>query len=384
MKIVILSRSPQAYSTRRIREACSERGHIVRVLDTLRFSLMVEGGSPKLLYRDRRLSPYDAVIPRIGTSITFYGTAVVRQFEQMGVFTLASSHAIAMSRDKLRALQALSRHAIGLPQTVFAHDRQSVAPAVERLGGAPVVIKLLEGTQGVGVILAESVEVAQAVIESLRGANQYALIQKFVEESRGRDIRAFVVGGRVVAAMRRIARGDEFRSNVHRGGRVEPVELDPSYERTAIHAAQIMGLRVAGVDMLESARGPLVMEINSSPGLQGIEAATGVDVATKIVEHIEQEFFLPEIDLHQRLTLEKGFGVAEFDVAPNSELADKTLAELRLGEREVTVLSIQRESVVIPAPRGNHCVMRGDRVVCYGRIITLKQLMERAPTTGET
>ncbi|MCA9605308.1 MAG: RimK family alpha-L-glutamate ligase [Myxococcales bacterium] len=377
MKVLILSRAPHAYSTRRIREACLVGGYTVRVLDTLRFSISVEQGDPQLYYRDKRLSRYDAVIPRIGTSVTLYGTAVVRQFEQMGVFTLASSHAIRVSRDKLRSLQVLSRHQIGIPATVFVQDRESVPPAIERLGGAPVVIKVLEGTQGGGVILAESVKMAQSIIDTLHKARQHVLIQRFVAESRGRDVRAFVVGGRVVAAMRRVAQGQEFRSNVHLGGRTEKITLEPEYERSAIHAAQIMGLRVAGVDMLESDEGPLVMEVNSSPGLQGIEAATGVDVAGEIVAHMGDELLLPEVDVKQRLTLAKGYGVAEFEVAPDGPLTNKTLAELALADLDVTVLSIQRGSVVIPNPRGAQQLLRGDHVVAYGKLLTLKQLIPR-------
>lgn len=377
MKVLILSRAPHAYSTRRLREACLVGGYTVRVLDTLRFSISVEQGDPQLYYRDKRLSRYDAVIPRVGTSVTLYGTAVVRQFEQMGVFTLASSHAIRVSRDKLRSLQVLSRHQIGIPPTVFVQDPESVAPAIERLGGAPVVIKVLEGTQGGGVILAESVKMAQSIIDTLHRARQHVLIQRFVEESRGRDIRAFVVGDRVVAAMRRVAQGQEFRSNVHLGGQTERVTLSPEYERSAIHAAQIMGLRVAGVDMLESNEGPLVMEVNSSPGLQGIEAATGVDVAGEIVAHLGDELLLPEVDVKQRLTLAKGYGVAEFEVPVDGPLTGKTLAELALADLDVTVLSIQRESVVIPNPRGSQQLLRGDQVVAYGKLLTLKQLIPR-------
>ncbi len=377
MKILILSRARQSYSTRRLREACIARGHTVRVLDTLRFSMAVERGHPRLLYKDRKLSRYDAVIPRIGASITFYGTAVVRQFEQMGIFTLSSSHAISVSRDKLRALQVLSRHSIGIPPTAFVRDRQSVIPAIQRLGGVPVIVKVLEGTQGVGVILAESYEVAQAIIETLQGAKQNVLIQKFVRESRGRDIRAFVVGGHVVAAMRRVAQGEEFRSNIHRGGRAEKVKLDVEYERTAIHAAQIMGLRVAGVDMLESEEGPQVMEVNSSPGLEGIERTTGIDVAGCIIEHIDDQFLLPEVDIKQRLTLDKGYGVAEFQITKSSELRDRTLADLALGDRDVTVLSVQRGSVVIPSPRGDTKLLLGDQILCYGKNLALKQLIPR-------
>ena len=312
MKIAILSRSRNLYSTRRLREAVEMRGHEVRILDTLSFSIEVEQGAPRLYYKNKKLSDYDAVIPRIGASVTFFGTAVVRQFEQMGVFCVNPSHAISVSRDKLRALQVLSRHRIGLPKTLFVRKASEILPGIERLGGPPVVVKLLEGTQGIGVILAESTKVAEAIIETLSGpAKMSVLIQQFVKESRGRDVRAFVVGNRVVAAMRRVAQGDEFRSNIHRGGRAEVVELSEEYRRTAMHAAQILGLRVAGVDLLEGAKGPILMEVNSSPGLEGIEAATGVDVAGEIIRLIEEEVLFPEIDIRQRLTLQSGYGVME-------------------------------------------------------------------------
>lgn len=375
MKIAILSRNPRCYSTRRLREACLLRGHAPRVLNTLRFSMEVEQGNPELFYKTRRLSRYDAVVPRIGASITMFGTAVVRQFEQMGVFTLNSSTAISVSRDKLRSIQILSRHNIGIPPTIFVRDRSSVLFAIEQIGGSPVIIKLLEGTQGIGVILAENTKVAEAIIETLQSAKQNVLIQKFVSESRGRDMRAFVVGDRVVAAMRRVAVGEEFRSNVHRGGRAEPVELDAHYERTAIHAAQIMGLRVAGVDMLETAEGPQILEVNSSPGLEGIERATGVDVAAAIVEHLEEQVLFPEVDIRQRLTLKSGYGVAEFAVTPGSELAGKSLRESGLRDRDVQVLSITRGSVIIPNPRGDREILPGDTLLCFGKHITLRGLM---------
>ena len=242
------------------------RGHQARVLDTLRFSIDLEKGDPDLFFRAKQLSHYDAVIPRIGASITYFGTAVVRQFEQMDVFTTSSSAGIVNSRDKLRALQMLSRHQIGIPQTVFVRERRDILPAIERVGGVPIVIKLLEGTQGVGVILAESVKTAEAIIQTLQSTRQNVLVQKFVKEARGQDVRAFVVGDRVVSAMRRTAQGDEFRSNIHRGGRAEAIVLDETYCETAVRAAQIMGLRVAGVDMLETNDGPQVLEVNSSPG----------------------------------------------------------------------------------------------------------------------
>ena len=382
MKIAILSRNPRCYSTRRLREACVARGHKAKVLNTLRFSMEVESGKPALFYKNQRLSRYEAVVPRIGASITMFGTAVVRQFEQMGVFTLNSSNAISVSRDKLRSVQILSRHNVGIPATCFVRDRSSVLFAIEQVGGAPVIIKLLEGTQGIGVILADNSKIAEAIVETLQSAKQNVLIQKFVAESKGRDMRAFVVGDRVVAAMRRIAVGEEFRSNVHRGGRAEPAKLDAQYERTAINAAQIMGLRVAGVDMLETNAGPQILEVNSSPGLEGIETTTGVDVARAIVEHLEEQVNFPEVDIRQRLTLKSGYGVAEFSVTPESELSGKTLRESGLRDRDVQVLSITRGSIIIPNPRGDREILPGDLLLCFGKHITLRGLMpvtERRP-----
>ena len=270
MKLAILSRSPRCYSTSRLRESAAQRGHKVKVLDTLKFAIDLQPGAPDLFYRGEHLGHYDAILPRIGASITYFGTAVVRQFEQMDVFTANSSVGISNSRDKLRSLQVISRHKIGIPATTFVKDRADVLPAIQRVGGAPVIIKLLEGTQGIGVILADSVKIAEAIIETLQSTKQNVLLQKFVAESKGRDIRALVVGDRVVAAMRRTAHDSEFRSNVHRGGTVEAVVLDETYAETAVRSAQILGLRVAGVDMLEGADGPQVMEVNSAPGLEGI------------------------------------------------------------------------------------------------------------------
>lgn len=250
---------PRAYSTQRLRAAARARGHTAKVLKTLRFAIDLSEDEPDLHYRGRLLSDYDAVLPRIGNSITYYGTAVVRQFEQMDVYTPNTANGITNSRDKLRANQILSRHNIGMPPTAFVNGRADVRMAIERVGGAPVVIKLLEGTQGIGVILAPEAKIAESIIETLHSTKQNVLIQSFISESRGRDIRALVVGDRVVAAMCRVACGDEFRSNIHRGGTVEKVTLTPEYEETAVRAAQIMGLRVAGVDMLEGNDGPLVM-----------------------------------------------------------------------------------------------------------------------------
>jgi ribosomal protein S6--L-glutamate ligase len=288
VKIAILSRNPRAYSTRRLHEACLRKSHRALVLDTLRFNLLVDAEQPRLFYKNQPLSRYDAALPRVGASITAFGCAVVRQLEQLGVLVLNRASAIAVARDKLLSLQLLSAEGIAIPPTAFARDRSGVAPAIEQVGGAPVIIKLLEGSQGVGVILAESPSIAEAIVQTLQLARQNVIIQKFVRESRGHDLRALVVGNRVVAAVSRLARGDEFRSNVHRGARASRVELDPVLEQTAVRAARVMGLEVAGVDMIEGDQGAQVLEVNASPGLEGIEAASGVDVAGAIVAHLEE------------------------------------------------------------------------------------------------
>ena len=375
MKLAILSRAPQAYSTQRLRAAAQQRGHQVKVLDTLRFAIDLSGPEPDLQYRGRPLSDYDAILPRIGNSITYFGTAVVRQFEQMDVYTPNTANGITNSRDKLRANQILSRHNIGMPATAFVRNRADVRPAIERVGGAPVVIKLLEGTQGIGVILAPEVKVAEAIIETLHSTKQNVLIQRFIKESRGRDIRALVVGDRVVAAMRRSASGDEFRSNVHRGGTVEAVELPPEYEQAAVRSAQIMGLRVAGVDMLEGDEGPLVMEVNSSPGLEGIETATKLDVAGAIVDHIANQVAFPEIDVRQRLTVSTGYGVAELVVHGGADLVGTSLGESGLSERDITVLTLHRGTTVIPNPRRSVELQAEDRLLCFGKLEEMRSMI---------
>lgn len=380
IKIGILSRSSRIYSTRRLVEAAKERGHKVKVLDTLKFGMFVEPQSPDLTFRGKRLSDYDAIIPRIGASITFYGAAVVRQFEQMGVFSLNSALSISVSRDKLRSMQVLSRHDIGIAPSAFVRDKNDVLPAIERVGGAPVIIKLLEGTQGVGVILADSHKIAEAIIETLQSTRQNVLIQKFVKESRGKDIRAFVVGDRVVAAMRRTAAGQEFRSNVHRGGSTQSVTLDPEYERTAVRAAHIIGLRVAGVDMLEGKDGPVIMEVNSSPGLEGIEGATGVDVAGAIIDYLVEHLQFGDLDIRQRLTFARGYSVAEFQVSPKSILHNKALADSGLQERGIIVMSINRNRQYFPAPNGAMEIQQGDKLLCYGPKIALREFLPTLET----
>lgn len=375
MKLAILSRSRGCYSTRRLKEAAQNRGHEVKVLDTWRFAIELEQGEPDLYYRSVRLGHYDAIIPRIGASITYFGTAVVRQFEQMDVFTCASSAGITNSRDKLRCLQILSRHQIGIPETTFVREKRDVLPAIERVGGVPIIIKLLEGTQGVGVILADSVKIAEAIIETLQSTRQNVLVQKFVSESKGRDIRAIVIGDRVVAAMRRVAQGQEFRSNVHRGGRTERVILDETYCETAVRAAQIMGLRVAGVDMLEASTGPQVMEVNSSFGLEGIESCTQLDIAGAIVDYIAAQVDFPDVDLRQRLTVSRGYGVTEIHIPEGSDFVGKTIDESGLPEQDINVLTLYRGSTVIPNPRLKRSLEPNDRLLCFGKLESMRGLV---------
>lgn len=375
MKLGILSRSPRAYSTLRLKHAALERGHEAKVLDTLRFAIDLAGDEPDLQYRGKQLSDYDAVLPRIGASITFFGLAVVRQFEQMDTYTPNTSNGIANSRDKLRSIQILSRHGVRIPATTFAQGRADVLPAIERVGGAPVVIKLLEGTQGIGVILAPDTKVAEAVIETLQSTRQNVLIQRFVAESRGRDLRAFVIGDRVVAAMRRTAQGDEFRSNVHRGGTTEAVELDDEAKQIAVQAAQIMGLRVAGVDMLESEDGPMVMEVNSSPGLEGIEGATELDIAGAIVDYIANQVAFPEVDVRQRLGVSAHYGVAELAISEGAEVLSQERTVGGLRAMDITVLTLNRGTTVIPNPNDDRELLMDDRLLCFGRFEAMRNLV---------
>ncbi len=375
LRVLILSRIAGSYSTQRLKEACASRGHAVRVLNTLNFSLLLETQRPQLFYRGRPLSDYDAVIPRIGASVSAQGTAVVRQLEQMGVFALNSAQAIATSRDKLRALQILSGHDVAFPPTAFVRERESVRSAIAQVGGPPVIIKLTEGSQGAGVILADSSKGAEAILESLLLARQSVIVQKFVSECSGSDLRALVVGGRVVAAMRRRAAPDEFRSNVHRGGRPERVRLERSLEDLALRATQILGLRVAGVDLIESDEGPMVLEVNSSPGLDGIESATGVDVAGAIVEHLEQQIVFPDIDLKQRLTSSPEHGVAELVVGPESLFANRSIGALASAGLRAAILSVTRVDAVFPNPAPELALRVGDRVLCFGALAELRELL---------
>ena len=287
MKIGILSRDAKLYSTRRLREACETRGHQVEVIDHMKCILLIEKKNPMVWYNGKQLDYFDAIIPRIGASVTFYGAAVVRQFEMMKVLTAVSSLALIRSRDKLRSLQILSRAGLGMPKTVFMDYSSDTEGIIEAVGGAPVVIKLLEGTQGLGVVLAEDKKSAQSVIEAFNDLHARIIVQEYIKEAKGADIRAFVVDGQVVGAMKRQAKAGEFRSNLHRGGEATIYKLNRQEKQTAITAAKKLGLTVAGVDMLPSKRGPLIIEVNSSPGLEGIEGATKVDIAGRIITFLE-------------------------------------------------------------------------------------------------
>lgn len=290
MKIAMLARNPRLYSHKRLVEAAEERGHTLDIINTLRCTMSITSHRPTVLYEGKTLAGYDAVIPRIGASITQYGLAVLRQFEMMGVWSVNESVAIGRSRDKLRSMQIFAKHGLGLPVTAFAHDPKQTEEVMKIVGGAPVVIKLTEGTQGIGVVLGETDKSAKSVIEAFRGANVNILVQEFIKEAGSSDLRIFVVGGKVVASMMRTGAPDDFRSNLHRGGSAKSIKITPEERSTAVRAAKVMGLNVAGVDLLRANHGPVIMEVNSSPGLEGIENSTGVKVADKIIEFIESNY----------------------------------------------------------------------------------------------
>lgn len=288
LKIIILSRNPNLYSTRRLKEAAEQRGHDVKVINHTKCYVVMEKGRPQVFYGDHPLEDVDAIIPRIGASVTFYGAAIIRQFEMQKVFTTTPSIGLIRSRDKLRSLQFLSQHDIDIPKSAFAKYPSDIKNLIRQVGGAPLIIKLLEGTQGLGVVLAETEKAAQSVIEAFYGLSANILVQEFIPEAKSADIRAFVVDGKVVGAMKRQGAEGEFRSNIHRGGSGNLIELTEEEKAAAVNAASTMGLRVSGVDMLQSKRGPLIIEVNSSPGLQGIEKATDIDIASKIIKHVEK------------------------------------------------------------------------------------------------
>lgn len=288
MKIAVLSRNPDLYSTRRLKEAIEKKGHEAIIINHATSFMVIEEANPRVFRKHEEIDGIDAIIPRIGASVTFYGSAIIRQFEMGGVYTTLSSLALVRSRDKLRSMQVLSKASVGIPKTAFAKQVRDIDYLIEQVGGVPLVIKLLEGTQGLGVVLADTKSAARSVMQAFFGLEANILVQEFIKESKGADIRAFVVGDKVVGAMKRQGKPGEFRSNLHRGGTAEKIKLTPTERKAAVKAAKALGLNIAGVDMLQSARGPLILEVNSSPGLEGIEKATGVDVAGKIVDFIEQ------------------------------------------------------------------------------------------------
>ncbi|WP_299786126.1 30S ribosomal protein S6--L-glutamate ligase [uncultured Marivita sp.] len=288
MKIALLARNPDLYSHKRLVEAAEQRGHEIDIINTLRCYMNIASRRPEIYYNGEKLEGYDAVIPRIGASVTFYGTAVLRQFEMMGVYPLNESVGIGRSRDKLRSMQLLARDGVGLPVTTFAHDPKQTEEVLKLAGNAPLVIKLLEGTQGLGVVLADTDRSAKSVVEAFRATGTNILIQEFIKEAGGTDIRAIVIGGKVIAAMKRTGAEGEFRSNLHRGGSAQVIKLSPEERSTAVRAAKSMGLNACGVDMLRANHGAVVMEVNSSPGLEGVEKATGLDVAGKMIEFLEK------------------------------------------------------------------------------------------------
>ena len=288
MKIAILSANPNLYSTKRLVEAGQKKGHEMIIVNHTKCDLVIEKKKPIVIYKGQEIRDVDGVIPRIGASVTFFGTAVVRQFEMMKIFTATESQALVRSRDKLRSLQILARAGLDLPKTVFSNYSKNVSNVVEKVGGAPLVIKLLEGTQGLGVVLADNKNSAESILEAFNGLQARVIVQEFIKEAKGADIRVFIVDGVVVGAMKRQGKEGEFRSNLHRGGSAEIVELSDEEENAALKAAKVMGLGIAGVDMLQSARGPLILEVNSSPGLEGIESATGKDIATQIIKYVER------------------------------------------------------------------------------------------------
>jgi ribosomal protein S6--L-glutamate ligase len=375
-----------------LREACKERNARVQILETSNFLLQVRAGEPEIRYNGAQLPQVDALIPRIGSASVFGGCSVVRHFEQMGVFTVQSARGIGTAHDKFRTMQELSRHNIPIPPTVFVFNPTEVESAIEFLGGTPVVIKFLQGTQGSGVMLAEDVNAATSIVQALQVTHHRVLLQKFISESSGCDIRAFVVGGQVVAAMRRRAKPGEFRSNVHLGASVERVILDDIESEVALQSSQILGLGVAGVDILESKDGPLVIEVNASPGLEGIEAATNVDVASEIIEYIEMARGLNPIDLHERLLVGTDFQCIEVTIAPKTVRATNsrvrrlaihpdsdellTVEALLLKYQDVIILGVRREGRNIPSPDADFQLETGDELVLFGHRSRLAEVVD--------
>lgn len=381
VRLAILSRGPRLYSTRRLVEEAEKQDCLVEVLDPMRLSITVGNQQTRVL-NEGWLVDVDAVIPRIGYSITRQGVALIRQFEKLGVYVANSSDGISRSRDKLHAAQLMSRARIPVPTTCHVRVWQDVERALSQVGGMPAVIKVAEGTQGSGVFLVRSEDRARELTYKLLAEGHHVLLQEYIEESHGKDIRVIVVGNQVVAAMRRRARGREFRSNFHRGGSVEKVDLSDEYAEVALRAAKSLGLDIAGVDLLESDRGPLVLEVNSSPGLEGIESASGVNVAKAIIDHCITNHGYSNVSVEQVLRSKPGHGVISITVNRHPQLAGKQLGDVFTDTNQQVVFAVAREGAHIWKPRRTFTLRRGDEIISYGRIEEIQRMLQ--PIMDET
>jgi ribosomal protein S6--L-glutamate ligase len=372
VRLAILSRGPRLYSTRRLLEEAEKRQCYVEVLDPMRLSITVGNDEPKILNAGWPVE-VDAVIPRIGYSITHHGVALIRQFERLGVYVANSSDGISHSRDKLHATQLLTKNRIPVPTTCHVRTWQDVEGALARVGGMPIVVKVAEGTQGSGVFLVRSEDRARELTYKLLSEGHHVMVQEYIEESHGRDVRVIVVGGKVVAAMRRRARGREFRSNYHLNGTVESIEISDEYAEVARRAARLLNLDIAGVDLLESKRGPLVLEVNSSPGLEGIERATGINVAGKIIDHCMLHQGFSNVGLDQLLRSRPGHGVVSVNISRHPILNGKQIGDVFEDVNEQVVFAVAREGMHIWKPRRTFTLRRGDEIICYGEIAKIHQ-----------
>ena len=377
LRLAVLSRGPRLYSTRRLVQEAKKRGIDVEVTDPMKFSLFVDDGCIEIHYAGQPFK-FDAVVPRIGHSITKHGVAVLRHMEQLGIWSANSGQGILQSRDKLHASQILARNKIPVPNTAYVRDIIDVEPAIDFVGGLPVVIKVTQGTQGQGVFLRHTIHEARSLVQGLLLTGKSVLIQEYIAESHGKDIRALVVGDRVVAAMRRRARGREFRSNYHLNGTVEKVELNPDFEEQACRAARVLGLHIAGVDLLEANSGPLVLEVNSSPGLEGIEKASGVNVAGEIIDYVMNETTFSEVDLDQLLRTVPGSGVLSLQLRNHPAMVGKKIADLFKSTHEIPVFALSRDHKLVWNPDYEIQLRYDDVIICYGELNQLRAALKSA------
>jgi len=377
LKLAVLSRGPRLYSTRRLVQEAKLRGIEVEVTDPMKFSLFVDDGAIDIHYAGEPFT-HDAVVPRIGHSITKHGVAVLRHMEQLGIWTANTGQGILQSRDKLHASQILARNKIPVPKTTYVRDSIDVEPAIDFVGGLPVVIKVTQGTQGQGVFLRHTVHESRSLIQGLLLTGKSVLVQEYIAESHGKDIRALVVGDRVVAAMRRKARGREFRSNYHLNGTVEKVEISSEFEQQAVRAARVLGLNIAGVDLLEGNNGPLVLEVNSSPGLEGIEKASGINVAGEIIDYVMSEAAFSEVDLDQLLRTVPGSGVISLQLRNHPSMVGKKISDLFTYDNDVPLIALSRDSNLIWNPKLETQLRYDDVVICYGELNQLRKSLKKA------